>query len=108
MNRDFMSISIVKPESKFDKQFARVIPVETAEGLAIVKIHSTVSHVQCIQRRRHALAEIFAYREIEGGVLRQMALRIRLTDESVTEARAVINVGGKVGAPRQRNVGRRC
>ena len=50
------------------------------------------------------LSEIFAERQIDGGVLRQIVSEIRRAGESIAEARAVVNIGGGIGAPRQRDV----
>ena len=78
--------------------------METAEGLAVIEIHPPVGHIQSIHRRREALPEILAQRKIERRVPRQMPLGEWSAHEGVTESRAVIDVGGDVGAPRQRNV----
>src|SRR5713101_7766058 len=77
----------------------RVVPVESAEGLAVVEVHAPVGYVQGIHRCGEALAEILANREIEGCVLWQMASRIRLINEGVTEAGTVVNVGGSKRSP---------
>ena len=87
--------------AQFDIDFAGVIPMETAEGLAVVEVHAAVGHVQGIQRCGDALAEILANRKVERGVLGQMASRIRAPGERVAEAGAVVDVCGGVGSPRK-------
>ena len=96
--------SIVEPEAHLDKDLARVIPVEAAEGLTVVKFHAAVGNVQGIQRCRDTLAEVLAHREIEGGVLRQMVSGIGLALKSVAETGAVIHIGRSIRPPRQRDV----
>ncbi len=91
----------MEPVAQLDKDFARVVPMESAKGLTIVEIHAPVDHVQSIERCGKALAEVFANREIERGVLRQMVSRIRLADESIAEAGTVIKVAGSKRPPRK-------
>src|ERR1700674_408678 len=95
----------MKSVAQFDIDLARVVPMETAEGLAVVEVHAAVGHVQGIQRCGDALAEVLANRKVERGVLWQMASRIRAARERVTEAGAVVDVRGCIRAPRQGNVG---
>src|SRR5664279_145672 len=116
-NRDFLSLilrvlsvalwpwrSIVEPIAKFDKNFARVIPVETSEGGAVVEFDAAVGDVQRVQRGGDALAEILAQRQIEGGVSGEIAAGIGLVRERVAETRAVVDVGGSKRAPGERDV----
>src|ERR1700690_2907827 len=93
--------SIVKPESHLNKYFARVIPVEATEGLAVVELHAAVGDIQGVERGRDAFAEVFADRKIERGVRWQMVSRIGLIDKTVGEAGAVIDIRRRVGAPRK-------
>src|ERR1035438_176707 len=93
--------SIMKPESHLNKNFARVVPVEAAEGLAVVEPHAAVGDIQGVERGRDALAEVFAQRKIEGGVRWQMVSGIGLIDKTVREAGAVIDIRRGVGAPRK-------
>ncbi len=90
--------------AEFDVDFARVVPVESSEGNAVIEFDTAVGYVHGVQRSGKALAEIFADGKIEGGVLRQIGAGIRLAWESVAEAGAVVDVGGGVGAPRERDV----
>jgi hypothetical protein len=85
--------------AQFGINLPRVVPVETSEGLAVVEVHAAVGYVQGIQRCGDALAEVLANRNVERGVLRQMVAGIGLVNECVTEAGAIIDVGGCVGAP---------
>jgi hypothetical protein len=57
--------SIVEAIAKFDVEFARVVPVEAAEGEAIVILDAAIRNVQRGQRRGEAFAEILAERKIE-------------------------------------------
>ncbi len=88
----------------FYVDFARVVPVEAAEGEAIVVLDAAIGNIQRGEGSGEALAEIFAERKIEGGVLRQIVAGIGLAGERVAEPRAVVNVGGSVGAPGESDV----
>ena len=90
--------------AELDINLPGVVPVEATEGLAVVEIHSAVGHIQGIQRCGEAFAEVFAEREIERGVLRQVVSWIGLPRKGIAEARAVVDVGGSKGPPRKRNV----
>src|SRR5271166_6754336 len=87
-------LSVAEPIAQFDKDFARVIPVEASEGGAVVEFDAAVGNVQCAQRGGDALAEILAERQIEGGVSGEIAAGIGLVRECVAEAGAVVEVGG--------------
>ena len=52
--------SVVKSVAKFHEDFARIVPVEAAEGDAVVEFHAAVGHVHGIHRRRESFAEILA------------------------------------------------
>jgi len=52
----------VEPEAHFDKDFARVIPVETSEGGAVVEFDAPVGDVQRVQRGGDSFAEVFGSR----------------------------------------------
>src|SRR5712691_6031904 len=90
--------------AKFDIDLARVVPMKASEGLAVVEVHAAVGHVQGIQRCGDALAEVLTDREIESCVLRQVITGIGLVNESVTEAGAVIDVGGSERPPRKADI----
>ena len=87
---------VVKAVAHFDKNLPRVVPVEAAEGHAVVEFDAAVGDIQGVQRRRNPLAEILAEREIKGGVAGQVFAGIGLAGESVAEAGTVIDVGGGV------------
>jgi hypothetical protein len=75
--------------------------METAEGLAVVKIDPAIGHIQRVQRCGDPLAEILAEGKIEGCVLRQVVPRIRGARICVTEAGAVVNIRRGIGSPRK-------
>ena len=83
----------MEPIAKLHRDFPRVVPMKTPEGLAIVEIHPAVGHVQGEQRYGKSLAEILTEGEIEGCVLWQVVTWIRLPRKGVAETRAVVNVG---------------
>ena len=91
----------MKAVSQFDEKFARIVPVETAEGLAIVEIHPAIGHVQGMHRCGESVAEILPEGKIEGCVLRQVVPGIRRAKKCVAEAGAVVDVCGGVGSPRK-------
>ena len=72
-----MSTSVVEAIAEFDVDFARIVPVESAESEAVVVLDAAVGYVQRGERGGESLAEVFAQREIEGGVLRQIIARDR-------------------------------
>ena len=84
----------MKAVAEFDVDFAGIVPVEAAEGLAVVEIDAAIGHVQRVQRRGEALPEILADREIESCVLRQVVSGIWVPRKSIAETRAVVDVGG--------------
>src|SRR5580704_2082646 len=96
--------SVVEAIAKFDVDFAWVVPVEAAEGDAVIEFHAAICDVYRVQGSGEALAEIFAKRKIEGGVLRQIVAGIGLGGECVAESGAVVNIGGSVGMPGKCNV----
>ena len=87
-----VSALIVEPVAHLGINFSRIVPVETAKGLAVVEIDSTIRHIQRVQRCGELLAEILAQGKIEGCVLRQVVSRIRLPRKGVAETGAVVNV----------------
>ena len=90
--------------AELDINLPWVVPVEATESLAVVEIHPAVGHIQGIQRRGKALTEVFANREIERGVLRQVVPRIWLPRKGIAEASAVVDIGGSKRTPRQSDV----
>ena len=81
-----------------------VVPVEATESLAVVEIHTTVGHIQSVQRRGESLAKILAYGEIKGCVLRQVVSGIGLSRKGVAEAGTVIQVRGSKRSPRKSDI----
>ena len=57
--------SVMKAIAKLYINFAWIVPVEAAEGDAVVEFHAAVGHVHCVQRSGEPLAEILAQRKIE-------------------------------------------
>ena len=80
------------------------IPVETAKSLAIVEIHSTIGHIQGVQRCGESIAEILAQGKIESCVLRQMVPWIRTLRKGIAEPRAVVNVCRGMGSPGKNHI----
>src|ERR1041385_1321914 len=89
----------MKAVAEFEVDFAGVVPVEAAEGLAVVEIDAAVGYVHEVERGGEGLPEVFAQSEVEGGVAGKMVPGIRLAGKSVAETRSVIDVGRGVGAP---------
>src|ERR1700676_1114708 len=85
--------------AQLDENFPRIVPVETAEGLAVVEIHAAVGHIQGVQRCGESVAEILAEGKIEGCVLRQVVPGIRRVRKGVAEAGAIVNVRGGKRSP---------
>ena len=94
----------MKPVAQLDEDFARIIPVETAECLAIVEVHAAVGHIQGIQRSGESLTEVLTDREIESCVLRQVVPWIWLPWKGIAEARAVVDVSGSKRPPGKADV----
>ena len=97
--------SIVEPEAHLDKDLPGIVPMETSKRGAVIEFDPPVGDVDCIQRSGDAFAEVLAERQIEGGVSGKIAAGIRRIRERIAEPRTIVNVGGSVGAPRQRDVG---
>jgi hypothetical protein len=53
---------IVEPVANLCINFSRIVPVEAAKGLTVIKLHSTIGHIQRVQRRGELLAEVLAQR----------------------------------------------
>ena len=79
--------------AKFQVDFSWGVPVISAEGQAVVVFDAAIGYVQGCDGGSETFAEIFAEREIEGGVLRQVISRIGRARECVGETGAVINIG---------------
>src|SRR5258708_34241355 len=95
---------IVEAVAKFYIDFARIVPVESAEGYAVVEFYAAIGHVHGIQWGGKALAEIFPEGKIEGRVRRQISAGIGLIGEGIGESGAVVNVRRRVGVPRKRDL----
>ena len=72
--------------TKFNINLAGVVPVESAEGDAVVEFDAAVGDVDGVKRGGKALAKILAERKIEGGMPRQIGAGIRLSRKGVAEA----------------------
>jgi hypothetical protein len=83
---------VMEPIANLGINLTRMVPVETAEGLAVVEFHPTVCYIQGVQRCGESLTEILANGQTEGSVLRQFVPRIRLPGKGVTETGAVVDV----------------
>ena len=87
--------------AQLDVNFPRVIPVEAAERLAVVKIHPAIRDVQGVQRCGESVVEILAEGEVEAVVLRQMVAGIASVRKGVAEPGAVVNICGDKRSPRK-------
>ena len=96
--------SITESIAKLSINLSWRIPVETAERLAIVEIHSTIGHIQGVQRCGESVAEILAEGKIESCVLRQMVPCIRPPRKGIAEPGAVVDVGRGIGSPRKNHI----
>jgi len=74
------------------------------EGLAVVKVDAAVGDIQCSQRAETRSPKSLPS-ERSNVVCCGKCVQDKVARERVTEAGAVINVGGCVGAPRERNIG---
>ena len=92
----------MKSIAQLDGQLPRVVPVEAAEGLAVVEFHVQVGHIQGIHGCGKAFPEILAQREIKRGVARQVTFRIRLADKGIAEPGAVVDIYGSKRPPGKR------
>src|ERR1035438_5035168 len=90
--------------AKFDVNFPWIVPVESAEGNAVIEFYAPVGNVDGIQRSGKALAKIFSEGKIESCMLRQVIPGIRLSGKCIGETRPIVNVGGGVDAPRERDI----
>jgi len=52
--------SVVEAVAKFDENLSRVVPVESAEGDAVIDFRAAVGYVDGIQGSRKLLSKIFA------------------------------------------------
>lgn len=59
-------------------KLTRIVPVKTAERLAVVEFHPTVGYIQGVQRCGESLTEILAMGKTERSVLWQLVRWIRL------------------------------
>jgi hypothetical protein len=51
---------VMEAVAELDEEFARIVPVEAAEGDAVVELDTAVRYVYGVQRCGEVLAEIFA------------------------------------------------
>src|ERR1700683_1840286 len=96
--------SVVEAIAKFDVDFARVVPVISAEDEARVIFAAAVGDIQCGEGCGKTFAEILADREIESCVLRQIIAWVGRAGESIAEAGTVVDVGGDIRVPRESDV----
>ena len=69
--------------------------MKSAEGQAVVQLHASIGYVQRVHRDGVFLCEGFADGEIKrsmAGQIRSWILRVRHAEQSVREARAVVDV----------------
>ena len=97
-------LSVVEAVAKFHVDLTGVVPVETAEGLTVVEIHSPIGQIQRVQRCGELVAEILAEGKIDSCVLRQVVPGIRLSRKGITEAGAIVNISRGIGSPCKNDV----
>ena len=98
---------IVEAIANLHVEFARQVPVKSAEGEAVVVEDVLVGNVESSDRGSEAFPEILAEGEIERGVAGEVVALIRLVRDasfSVVEAGAVVDIGGGKGAPGKADV----
>jgi hypothetical protein len=83
----------MKAVSQLNVDFARVVPMETSEGDAVIELNAAVSNVQSIDGGGKALTEILSQGKIEGRVTGQIIAGIRLAGEGIGESGAIVDVG---------------
>ena len=72
--------------AEFDIDFARIVPVEVAEGDAVVEFDASAGNVDRVHRSGKAFTEILAQSHVEPGRPRQVVSGIRLAGKSIGEA----------------------
>ena len=97
--------SIFEPVPQLNEKFTGIIPVESSKGDAVVEFDTAIGDVKSIHGGREALTKIFAQRQIERCMAGEIAAGIGLARESISEAGAVVDVGGGIRAPRERDIG---
>lgn len=85
----------MKTIPQFYVNFAWIVPVEAAEGEAVIGEQVTIGNIERVQRGGETLAEILADREVESGVLRQVSGR----GIAISKSRAIVDVCGSIGMP---------
>jgi len=91
----------MESKADFGIDLPRVIPVESAESLAVVEFDPTVRDIHRVERGGESLSEVLPDRKVESCVLREVVAGIRLSGKRIAEARAVVDVRGGVGMPGQ-------
>jgi len=87
----------VVPEFAID--LSRVVVVKATERQTVVQLHATVRHIQCGYGNGVFLAEGFAQRNVERGVLRQIRARILRVRKPVCEPRPVVHIRRSIRVP---------
>src|SRR6266849_2143564 len=67
--------SIVETIAQLHEDFARIEEVGAAKGKTVVKQDAAVGDIDALHVDGESLAELFAEREVEGGVRQQVAWR---------------------------------
>src|SRR6266567_569763 len=88
------STLVMETVAEFDVQFAGIVPVETAEGVAVVEFDAAIGYIDGVYGRRESFAEVLAQGHVKRGVLGQVVSRVRFAGKGVGETGTVVNVGG--------------
>jgi len=97
----------VKAIADLHVEFARQVPVKSAERETVVVENALVSDIESRDRCGEVLPKILAEGDIEGGVAGEIVALVGLAGDaglSVAEAGAVVDVGRGIGAPRKTDV----
>src|SRR5271163_1441099 len=87
--------SILESVAKLPIDEPRVVPMESAEGQAVIQLHAAISYIHGVNGNGVVLGKGFANREIESSVSRKIRtgiLCLRRAIQAVGEARAVVDV----------------
>src|SRR3984957_11342908 len=95
----------MKPEPHFKEDLPGIIPVETPKSSAVIELHPPVRDVDRVQRGRIELAKVFAEREIECRMPRQIPARIGRAGKGIAEPRPIVNISRDIRPPWKRHVG---
>src|SRR6266478_2174063 len=89
--------SVVKAVAYLREDFPRIQVMRASKRQAVVQQHAAIGNVGRAQRERESLSKFFPEAHVEGRVAGKMVRR----RVAIRKARRVVNIGGRVAAPRQ-------